>query len=127
MTHGTATLRGLAQPMSPLVKPALFVIVAALAGCAGIDKNVARESEDVSTVTVGDPGEVSAMVLARAMLRAGFNRAEILERGPKIRRGLAVSGGAEARSNGQVLALFSHKEGVLYVTSASSGTFSMKL
>lgn len=95
-----------------------------LASCAA-DSNLRRISEPVSSIAVGSPGEVSAMTLASAMLRAGFTREEVLELGPGIRRSLAETGGAQARRQGEILALFSLNEGKLYVTSASSGTFVM--
>lgn len=99
-------------------------VVILLAGCAA-DSNVQRVSEPVSSVAVGSPGDVSAMTLAGAMLRAGFSHEEILELGPGVRRSLAQGGGAQARRGGDVFALFSYNEGKLYVTSASSGTFVM--
>jgi len=100
----------------------LAVVALLLASCAA-DSNLRRASEPVSSIAVGTPGEVSAMSLASAMLRAGFTREEVLELGPGIRRSLAESGGAQARRQGEILALFSFNEGKLYVTSASSGTF----
>lgn len=93
-----------------------------LASCAA-DSNLRRVSEPVSSIAVGSPGEVTAMSLASAMLRAGFTREEVLELGPGIRRSLTETGGAQARRQGEILALFSLSEGKLYVTSASSGTF----
>jgi hypothetical protein len=63
------------------------------------------------------------MALASAMLRADFRADEVLELGPGIRRSLAESGGAQARKDGRIFALFSHRDGKLYVTSARSGTF----
>ena len=95
-----------------------------LASCSA-DDNVRRINEPVSSVEIGSPGEVSAMALARAMLRAGFTREEILDLGPSIRRSLAAGGGAQAERQGEIHALFSFKEGKLYVTSATAGTFIM--
>jgi len=105
----------------------MLAMTAALGGCSGADWAVQRTTENVSSISVGDPGEVNATVLASAMLRAGFTRAEILDQGPRIRRALATKGGAEARRDGEMIALFSHKEGALYVTSAQSGTFVRQL
>lgn len=102
-----------------------FVVFAVLLASCTADSNLRRVSDPVSNLAVGTPGEVSAMTLASAMLRAGFTRDEILELGPGIRRSLAESGGAQARRQGEILALFSVTEGKLYVTSASSGTFVM--
>ena len=106
---------------------AAVLALAVLAACSEIDRNVGRVEGDVATVAVGDPGEVHAIALARAMLRTGFTRPEVLEKGPGIRRALATSGGAEARRDGEIVALFSHKDGALYVTGARSGTFVVDL
>lgn len=100
----------------------VMCLSAVLAACGG-DPNMIRSTAPVTTVNIGEPGEVSAMSLAQAMLRAGFSRSEILEFGPGIRRSLAESGGAQARREGQLFALFSYREGKLYVTSARTGTF----
>lgn len=109
--------------------PALLLRISVLAafsfllsGCAG-DTNLRRVSEPVTSMSLGSPGEIRAVTLASAMLRSGFTREEILDLGPGIRRSLAESGGAQARRQGEVIALFSHKEGKLYVTSATGGTF----
>jgi hypothetical protein len=110
---------------NPVARAAGFAVVALLLASCAADSNLRRVSEPVSNIAVGSPGEVSAMTLASAMLRAGFTREEILELGPGIRRSLAHSGGAQARRQGEILALFSFSEGKLYVTSASSGTFVM--
>lgn len=111
------------QPIGIVVKlVGMFLVAGALAGCAS-DTSYRKANDNVSTVTVGDPGEISATALAKAMIRAGFSHDEILELGPGIRRGLSESGGAQARRNGEIVALFSHKGGKLYVTSGSSGTF----
>ncbi|WP_397543751.1 hypothetical protein [Roseovarius salis] len=106
---------------------AALLLVAVLAGCSDTDRSFRRATGEVNTITVGDPAEISAMVLARTMLRAGFTREEVLDKGPGIRRSLASSGGAEARRDGEIVALFSHKEGELYVTSKHSGTFVVDL
>lgn len=98
------------------------LLSAGLIACS-TDPNIARMNEPVATVSVGEPGEVSAMALAEAMLRIGFTREEILELGPGIRRSLNAGGGAQARRGGLIIALFSHREGQLYVTSANTGTF----
>ena len=103
------------------------LLLAVLAGCSGTDRAFDRATGEVNSIAVGDPVDIDAMVLARAMLRAGFSHEEILDKGPGIRRSLASSGGAEARRRGTIVALFSHKEGELYVTSAQSGTFVVAL
>ena len=101
----------------------LGLAVAVLAAC-GADPNVARTTEPVSGLSVGEPGDVSAESLARAMLRVGFTPEEVLELGPGIRRSLTQRGGAEARRGGQLIALFSSFGGRIYVTSERTGTFS---
>lgn len=93
-----------------------------LAACAA-DSNVSRVSAPVTAVSVGEPGDVSAEALARAMLRVGFSPREIVDMGPAIRRSLTQGGGAQARRQGEVVALFSIWEGALYVTSNDTGTF----
>jgi len=97
----------------------------ALAAC-GSDPNMSRLSAPVSSISVGEPGEISAMALAESMLRVGFTREEILELGPGIRRSLNQNGGAQALRDGLIMALFSHRDGMLYVTSAASGTFVLR-
>ena len=96
--------------------------VAVLGGCAA-DPNVRRTTEPVASVSVGEPGEIRAEVLASAMLRVGFSPEEILELGPGIRRSLTERGGAEARRSGELIALFSSFGGRVYVTSERTGTF----
>lgn len=103
-----------------------LVILLALGAC-GNDPNIRRASEPVSPIAVGDPADVNAMALASAMIRAGFTREQILNLGPSIRRGLATNGGAQAQRDGRVAALFSHMDGRLYVTSESSGTFTVRI
>ena len=65
----------------------VFFVAAALAGCAS-DTSYQMANDNVNMVSVGDPGEVSATSLAKAMIRAGFSHDEILELGPDIRRAL---------------------------------------
>lgn len=101
----------------------LLVTGLAIAGCG--DPNVQRVSAPVTSIAVGDRGEVSALALARGMTRAGFTRDEVLELGPSIRRAVATSGGAQARRDGRIFALFSHMDGQLYVTSGNTGTFTI--
>lgn len=100
----------------------VLTVLLAVSACSG-DPNMRRVSDPVTSISVGEPGEVSASSLARAMVRAGFTRDEILELGPGIRRSLATNGGAQARREGRVLALFSYMQGRLYVTGANTGTF----
>lgn len=97
-------------------------LASALAACAA-DSNVRRMNNTVTQMPVGEPGDISAMTLARAMTRVGFTREEILEFGPGIRRSLATSGGAQARRADELVALFSHMQGRIYVTSGNTGTF----
>jgi len=104
-----------------------LLLLTVLAGCSGTDRAFDRATDEVNTIALGDPVDIDAMVLARAMLRAGFSHEEILDKGPGIRRSLASTGGAEARRSGTIVALFSHKEGELYVTGAQSGTFVVTL
>lgn len=103
-------------------KLGVVLISGALAGC-GTDTSFQKANDKVSMVSVGDPGEISASSLAKAMIKAGFTYDEILELGPGIRRGLSEGGGAQASRNGEIVALFSHKGGRLYVASGTSGTF----
>jgi len=105
---------------------ATLVILLVLGAC-GSDPNLNRVSEPVSPIAVGDPVDVNAMSLASAMVRAGFTRKQVLDLGPSIRRGLATNGGAQARRNGQIAALFSHMDGRLYVTSEGTGTFTVEI
>ena len=108
------------------IQPAVVLIACSffLAACGG-DPNVQRVSEPVTSLSVGDPGDVSATALARGMTGAGFSRDEIIEMGPAIRRALVTSGGAQARRDGQIVAVFSHMDQRLYVTSENSGTFTV--
>lgn len=101
----------------------VLILAATLLSACAQDPNLKRSNETVSSLAVGDPGEVGAMTLAQAMMRAGFTRDEILDLGPGIRRSLARNGGAQAQRKGAIVALFSHKDGKLYVTSGHSGTF----
>ena len=117
---GQAAARMVPVRHASLVPMVLLFLLGA--GCA-MDSNLQRKNEAVSAVAVGDPGEVGAMALARAMIRSGFTREEILELGPGIRSSLARTGGAQARRRREVVALFSHKDAKLYVTSGVSGTF----
>lgn len=122
MMRNVATVSALTRFLRPMV----MLLAVFVAACA-TDSNLQRANTSVSSVAVGDPGEVGAMPLARAMIRAGFTRDEILELGPGIRRSLARTGGAQAKRKGAIVALFSHNDGKLYVTSASSGTFAIKV
>ena len=122
MTKGSFLVKGLASSFRRTM--GVLVVLFAISACSA-DQNFRRVSDPVTSISVGEPGEVSANSLARAMNRAGFTRAEILELGPGIRRSLATNGGAQARREGRVLALFSYMQGRLYVTGANSGTFVM--
>ncbi|TVQ42509.1 MAG: hypothetical protein EA424_07850 [Planctomycetaceae bacterium] len=103
-----------------------LIIPSFLAACAA-DSNVRRVSEPVSPVSVGEPGDVPADALAGAMLRVGFSPQEILDMGPSIRRSLTQGGGAQARRQGELVALFSIWQGALYVTSNDTGTFIVEI
>ena len=113
----------------PTFRPLLVALFGAvlLTGCLANDVNFERLKQDVNSVAVGSPIEVDAMTLAKVMLRAGFSSERILEVGPSVRRSLAGTGGAEIRKKGRIQALFSHMDGRLYVTSSTSGTFSVQL
>lgn len=97
-----------------------------LAACAA-DSNVRRASVPVAPISIGEPGDVSADALAGAMLRVGFSPKEIMDLGPSIRRSLTQGGGAQARRQGELVALFSIWQGALYVTSGDTGTFIVDL
>ena len=94
-----------------------------LSGCVSPDDNLAKMSQPVANVVVGEAAEVSARDLAEAMLRAGFTREQILQHGPQVRRSLATSGGAQVRDGRAIGALFSVHGNHLYVTSRTRGTF----
>lgn len=102
--------------------PFVLLSFTAMAACAA-DPNVRRVDAPVSSISVGEPGDVSADALALAMLRVGFSPDEILDMGPSIRRSLTQSGGAQARRGGELVALLSIWQGTLYVTSSETGTF----
>ena len=87
------------------------------------NSNLKHASDPVAPVPVGEPGEISPGTLAEAMIRAGFTRQEVLDLGPGIHLSIEKTGGAQARRHGEIFALFLYKEGKLYVTSATSGTF----
>ncbi|MBB4208507.1 hypothetical protein LY39_02177 [Roseinatronobacter bogoriensis subsp. barguzinensis] len=99
-----------------------LLVLPFMAACAA-DPNVRRVDAPVSSISVGEPGDVSADALALAMLRVGFTPQEILDLGPSIRRSLTQSGGAQARRGGELVALLSIWQGTLYVTSNETGTF----
>lgn len=100
----------------------IAALAMALSACAS-DSNMRRSAAPVNEVAVGEPGDVRAETLASAMLRVGFSADEVLTLGPSVRRSLVLSGGAEARRQGELIALFSHAQGRLYVTSTRTGTF----
>lgn len=106
-----------------------IILVAALTACASMSStaNIKMTQQQVTPITVGDAASVSAYVLAGAMLRAGFSGDEILKRGPSVRNALATSGGAQVRDGNMVLALFSVHGDLLYISSRTRGTFTMRL
>ncbi|HZY67326.1 MAG TPA: hypothetical protein VFE52_01995 [Devosia sp.] len=104
-------------------------LVLGLSACASMSsvENIKRTTEQVTPITVGDAASVSAYVLASAMLRAGFTGDEIVKRGPAVRNALATSGGAQIRDGNMVLALFSVHDDLLYISSRTNGTFTMRI
>lgn len=108
---------------------AAAAIATALAACATtkFDSNIRLTSQPVMPLVVGEAADVSPIVLASAMLRAGFTEDQILGEGPGVRYALATSGGAQVRDEESILALFSVKAGLLYVSSRERGTFTMRL
>lgn len=104
-----------------------LAMILIIAGCVSPDDNLAKMSQPVASVVVGEAAEISAYDLAQAMLRAGFTREQILDQGPQVRRSLATSGGAEIRDGKVIGALFSVHGNQLYVTSRTRGTFVLPL
>ncbi|MCG5527336.1 MULTISPECIES: hypothetical protein [Halorhodospira] len=104
-----------------------LLVVLGLSGCATTERGVAMSREAVTPITVGQATPVGADELAEAMLRAGFDRDQILDIGPAIRNALATSGGAQVRDDSSVEALFAVHSGRLYVTSRSRGNFIQEL
>ena len=100
-----------------------FLLLATLSACSGVDRSIDLSRQSVLPVTVGEGFPVSADDLAAAMLRAGFNREQILRDGPAIRNALGTSGGAQVRTGRIVEAMFAVHGQRLYVTSRSRGTF----
>jgi hypothetical protein len=107
-----------------------FLVVALpilLVACASTDRGVALAQEVVTPMTVGDSADVPAEQLVDAMLRAGFQRGEILRHGLAVRNALAESGGARIRSGNIVEALMAIHGKRLYVVSRTRGTFVVEL
>lgn len=104
-------------------------LVAILAACATtkFDSNIPLTSQPVTAIVVGQAADVPAIVLASAMIRAGFSEEQILREGPGVRAALATSGGAQVRDEQSILALFSVQAGLLYVSSRERGTFTMRI
>lgn len=119
--------RGAAFIVARLVAAA--AIAAGLAACATtkFDSNIALTSQPVTPLLVGEAADVSAIVLASAMIRAGFTDEQILSDGPGVRNALATAGGAQVRDEQSILALFSVQNGLLYVSSRERGTFTMRI
>ena len=99
----------------------------ALGGCTTVDPNFARMNDTVVPVPVGEVTAVPAMALAKAMLRAGFTRQQILDHGTEVRNALATAGGAQVRQGNTVDAIFAVHAQELYVTSQTEGTFMQEL
>ena len=99
----------------------------ALGGCTTVDPNFARMNDMVVPVPVGEVTAVPAMALAKAMLRAGFTRQQILDHGTEVRNALATAGGAQIRQGNAVDAIFAVHAQELYVTSRTEGTFMQEL
>jgi hypothetical protein len=104
-------------------------LAATLAACSTtkFDSNLRLTNQPVMAMGVGEAANVPAMVLASAMIRAGFTDEQILREGPGVRNALATSGGAQVRDEESILALFSVQNGLLYVSSRERGTFTMRL
>jgi hypothetical protein len=105
------------------------LLVSVLGACATtkFDSNIKLTSQPVTAIVVGDAADVPAMVLASAMLRAGFTEQQVLDQGPGVREALATSGGAQVRDEESILALFSVQSDLLYVSSRERGTFTMRI
>ena len=100
---------------------------AAAAGCATVERNAPLVTQTVLPMASGEAADVSAEDLARAMVRAGFTRDQVLRHGPALRNALASAGSAQVRDGREVGALFAVHGGKLYVTSRSRGTFIQRL
>jgi hypothetical protein len=107
------------------ISAALLALV--LSGCATFDESIAISQETVLPINAGDTADVSALDLAEAMLRAGFQPPEILLHGPAVRNALAEAGGAQVRSGGGVQAMMTIHADRLYVASRTRGTFIIPL
>lgn len=109
------------------VSTALVSIALVLIFAACSDSNVRRMDSPVVPIAVGETALLSATSLAKAMLRAGFSREEILEYGPAVRNSISMQGGAEVKRSNAIQALFSVHDGTLYVSSRTSGTFAQPI
>lgn len=110
-----------------IVAAGLSVLVLSACATTKFDSNIPLTSQPVTALVVGDSADVSAVVLASAMIKAGFTDEQILREGPSVRNALATSGGAQVRDEESILALFSVKDGLLYVSSRERGTFTMRI
>lgn len=111
-----------ALPGLRLTQVCAVIAVLALAACAGNDRSVALVNQQVTRMSVGETASVPAPVLARAMVRAGFDKKLILEHGPAIRNALATAGGAQLRRDHTTDALFAVHSDRLYISSRIGGT-----
>jgi hypothetical protein len=102
---------------------AVSLMAVAVAGCSSLDRSVALAKQDVTQIAVGEAAAVPALLLAKVMLRAGFEEEAVLRYGPSIRNALATSGGAQVRMGHVTEALFAVHSERLYVTSRQRGTF----
>lgn len=98
-----------------------------LSGCTGLDHSIDLTEEAVTPIPAGDQAAVSAIDLAKAMLRAGFTNSQILQDGPRIQAALATSGGAQIRIGTIVSALFAVHGNSLFVASGTHGSFTIAL
>jgi hypothetical protein len=96
--------------------------IVALSGCSANDRTVALVSQEVTQMSVGETASVPANVLARAMVRAGFDKNAIIKHGPAIRNALATAGGAQLRQDHTTAALFAVHSDRLYISSRLGGT-----
>jgi hypothetical protein len=104
-----------------------LALLVALQGCASTDRSLALSVQTVTPIAVGEAADVSADVLAEALLRAGFTPQEILDHGTDVHHALATSGGVQVRQGQLVEALLAVHTGKLYVTSRTRGTFVLPL
>jgi hypothetical protein len=120
-------VRGAALILGRLVGAVLLAVAPGACATTKFDSNIALTNQPVTALVVGEASDVPALVLASAMMRAGFTDEQILREGPGVRTALATSGGAQVRDEQSILALFSVQNGLLYISSRERGTFTMRI